>query len=79
MHYNHPSEIMDEIARLTPTFHGVSYARLEALGSIQWPCNEAHPDGTPTMHVDAFVRGKGRFMLTEYVPPPRSASTAASR
>jgi formate dehydrogenase major subunit len=43
MHYHHPSEIMDEIARLTPTFHGVSYARLEALGSIQWPCNEAHP------------------------------------
>ena len=67
MHYGHPSEIMDEIARLTPTFHGVSYARLDELGSIQWPCNEAHPDGTPTMHVDEFVRGKGRFMLTEYV------------
>jgi formate dehydrogenase major subunit len=67
MHYHHPSEIMDEIARLTPTFHGVSYARLEALGSIQWPCNEAHPDGTPTMHMAEFVRGKGRFMLTEYV------------
>ncbi len=67
MRYGHPSEIMDEIARLTPTFHGVSYARLDELGSIQWPCNEDHPDGTPTMHVDAFVRGKGRFMLTEYV------------
>jgi len=67
MNYAHPSEIMDEIARLTPTFHGVSYARLDALGSIQWPCNEAHPAGTPTMHVDEFVRGKGRFMLTEYV------------
>lgn len=67
MNYNHPSEIMDEIARLTPTFHGVSYAKLDELGSIQWPCNEAHPDGTPTMHIDEFVRGKGRFMLTEYV------------
>ena len=68
MNYTHPSEIMDEIARLTPTFAGVSYARLDALGSIQWPCNAEAPDGTPTMHVDEFVRGKGRFMLTEYVP-----------
>ncbi|HJU39720.1 MAG TPA: formate dehydrogenase subunit alpha [Tahibacter sp.] len=68
MHYTHPSQIMDEIAALTPTFAGVSYERLDRLGSIQWPCNDAHPDGTPTMHVDAFVRGKGRFMLTEYVP-----------
>ena len=68
MPYRHPSEIMDEIARLTPTFHGVSYARLEALGSIQWPCNDEQPDGTPIMHVDAFVRGQGRFMVTRYVP-----------
>ncbi|MEO8460509.1 MAG: formate dehydrogenase subunit alpha [Dokdonella sp.] len=68
MNYNHPSEIMDEIARLTPTFTGVSYAKLDRLGSIQWPCNDAAPDGTPIMHVDEFVRGKGRFMLTEYVP-----------
>jgi len=68
MHYGHPSEVMDEIARLTPSFEGVSYARLEALGSIQWPCNPAHPNGTPIMHVDAFVRGKGRFMVTRYVP-----------
>ena len=68
MHYRHPSEIMDEIARLTPTFAGVSFARIDELGGIQWPCDAAHPDGTPTMHVDAFVRGKGRFMLTEYVP-----------
>ncbi|HET6718423.1 MAG TPA: formate dehydrogenase subunit alpha [Rhodocyclaceae bacterium] len=67
MHYKHPSEIMDEIARLTPTFRGVSYAKLDRLGSIQWPCNETHPDGTPIMHVDEFVRGKGRFMITEYV------------
>jgi formate dehydrogenase major subunit len=68
MHYAHPSEIMDEIARLTPTFAGVSYARLDALGSVQWPCNDAAPAGTPTMHVDGFVRGKGRFMVTEFVP-----------
>ncbi len=68
MHYNHPSEIMDEVARLTPSFSGVSFARLDELGSIQWPCNEAAPNGTPIMHVDKFVRGKGEFLLTEYVP-----------
>jgi formate dehydrogenase major subunit len=68
MNYRHASEIMDEIARLTPTFHGVSFDRIDQLGSIQWPCNDDHPEGTPVMHVDEFVRGKGRFMLTEYVP-----------
>jgi formate dehydrogenase major subunit len=68
MNYSHPSEIMDEIARLTPTFAGVSYAKLAELGSVQWPCNEAAPEGTPVMHMERFVRGSGRFMLTEYVP-----------
>lgn len=68
MNYAHPSEIMDEIAALTPSFAGVSYDKLDVLGSIQWPCNDAAPAGTPMMHVDRFVRGKGRFMLTEYVP-----------
>jgi formate dehydrogenase major subunit len=69
MHYNHPSEIMDEIARTTPSFAGVSFKRIDELGSIQWPCNEKAPEGTPTMHIDKFVRaGGGKFMLTEYVP-----------
>jgi len=68
MNYGHPSEIMDEIAALTPTFTNVSYARLDEMGSIQWPCNDKYPNGTPTMHVDEFVRGKGRFLVTEYVP-----------
>jgi len=68
MNYAHPSEIMDEIARLTPTFTGVSFDRIDQLGSIQWPCNAAHPEGTPTMHVGEFVRGKGKFLITEYVP-----------
>jgi formate dehydrogenase major subunit len=66
--YKHPSEVMDEIARLTPTFTGVSFEKIEKLGSIQWPCNEEHPEGTPIMHVGEFVRGKGKFMMTEYVP-----------
>ena len=68
MNYAHPSEIMDEIASLTPTFTNVSYAELDRHGSLQWPCNAAAPDGTPTMHIEEFVRGKGRFMLTGYVP-----------
>ncbi len=68
MHYSHPSEIMDEVARLTPTFSGVSYEKLDRLGSIQWPCNEKAPEGTPVMHIGGFVRGKGKFMLTEFIP-----------
>jgi len=68
MNYKHASEIMDEIASLTPTFTNVSFEKIDELGSIQWPCNEEHPQGTPTMHIGEFVRGKGRFMLTEYVP-----------
>ena len=66
--YTHPSEIMDEIAALTPTFAGVHYDRLEAEGSLQWPANDSAPDGTPTMHIDGFVRGKGKFVVTDYVP-----------
>ena len=66
-HYNHPSEIMDEIAATTPSFQNVNYQLLEEKGSVQWPCNEAKPDGTPVMHLDGFVRGKGKFIRTEYV------------
>jgi formate dehydrogenase major subunit len=68
MRYGHPSAIMDEIAALTPTFAGVSYEKLDALGSIQWPCNDRAPEGTPVMHRETFARGKGLFVLTEYVP-----------
>ena len=65
--YTHPSEVMDEIAATTPGFAGVNYAMLDEKGSVQWPCNDAAPDGSPIMHVDAFVRGKGRFIRTEYI------------
>ena len=68
MHYNSSSEIMDEIARVTPTFAGVSFEKLDRLGSVQWPCNDKAPEGTPIMHVGGFVRGLGRFMITEFVP-----------
>ena len=66
--YSHPSQIMDEIARLTPSFAGVSFARLDEVGSLQWPANELAPEGTPIMHMDGFVRGKGKFVVTDYVP-----------
>jgi formate dehydrogenase major subunit len=68
MQYSHPSEIMEEIARLTPTFAGVTYEKLDRLGSVQWPCNDKAPEGTPVMHIGGFVRGKGRFMITEFIP-----------
>jgi formate dehydrogenase major subunit len=69
MNYRHPEDIMAEIASLTPTFAGVSYAKIDQHGSVQWPCNADTPEaGTPTMHIDHFVRGKGRFMITQYVP-----------
>jgi formate dehydrogenase major subunit len=74
MHYRHPSEIMDEIAHLTPTFAGISYEKLDRLGSVQWPCNDRAPEGTPTMHVGEFVRGKGKFLITEFVPTTERAT-----
>ena len=68
MTYANGAEIMDEIASLTPTFAGVSFAHLDRVGSVQWPCTAATPLGTRIMHEDKFVRGKGRFLLTQYVP-----------
>ncbi len=67
MAYRHPSEIMAEIAATTPTFAGVTYDKLDVLGSVQWPCNDAAPEGTPIMHEAGFARGKGQFVLTEYI------------
>ncbi|RYZ12527.1 MAG: formate dehydrogenase subunit alpha, partial [Comamonadaceae bacterium] len=68
MDYRHPADIMAEIASLTPTFRGVTYARIDKLGSVQWPCNDDTAEaGTPIMHVERFVRGKGRFIVTQYV------------
>ncbi len=67
MRYDHPSQIMDEIARLTPGFANVSYDMLEKRGSVQWPCNDKAPEGSPIMHINGFVRGKGKFIVTEYI------------
>lgn len=68
MNFSSEAEVMDEIAALTPTFRGVSFDFLDRFGSVQWPCNEQAPAGTPIMHVDNFVRGKGLFVETDYVP-----------
>ncbi|WAT17425.1 formate dehydrogenase subunit alpha [Aurantiacibacter sp. MUD11] len=66
--YSHPKEILAEIARLTGSFAGVSWEMLQERGSVQWPVNEKHPDGSPVMHIEGFVRGKGLFVVTDYVP-----------
>ncbi|MEQ9180061.1 MAG: formate dehydrogenase subunit alpha [Nitratireductor sp.] len=65
--YTHPAQVMDEIALTTPSFAGVNYDLLDREGSVQWPCNDKAPTGTPVMHIDGFVRGKGKFIRTEYV------------
>jgi len=66
--YTHPAQVMDEIAATTPSFANVSYEVLEEKGSVQWPCNEAAPEGTPIMHIGGFARGKGRLIVTEFIP-----------
>ncbi len=74
MGWGDASEIMDEIARTTPTFSGVSFEKLDKLGSVQWPCNDAAPTGTPVMHIGNFVRGKGKFVETPFVPTDERAN-----
>ena len=67
-----PADIMDEIARVTPSFAGISHARLDsdevAGNGLQWPCTSADHPGTPIMHVGTFSRGKGLFSAEEYKP-----------
>jgi len=66
--FEHPSQIMDEIASLTPSYGGISYQRLED-GGLQWPCPTPEHPGTPILHSQQFTRGKGRFIPLEYKPP----------
>ena len=74
MNYQHPSEIMAEIASLTPSFAGVSYEKLEEFGSLQWPCNDENPQGSPIMHVESFPIGQARFAVTEFVATTERAT-----
>jgi formate dehydrogenase alpha subunit len=69
MSYESPREIMEEIASLTPSYGGIRYERLEGLG-LQWPCPTSEHPGTPYLHKDKFTRGKGKFHITPYAPPP---------
>jgi formate dehydrogenase major subunit len=68
LHYDHPSQILDEVARLSPAYQGMSFALIEQCGSVQWPCNPEAPQGTEVLHTKTFPRGKANFMLTGYVP-----------
>jgi formate dehydrogenase major subunit len=78
-HYTHPAQIMEEISATTPSFAGVTYDLLEEVGSVQWPCNDAKPEGSPIMHVDGFVRGKGRLIDHRIRGDGRKAPARASR
>jgi len=73
--YSHPSEIMDEVARVTPLFAGVSYDRLAGYNSLQWP---VHADGTdsPLLFTEGFPfpDGKARFFPISYIPPSEESS-----
>ncbi len=76
MSYGHPSEIMDEIAKLTPSWTGVSYDKLEQAGGLQWPVPAKDHPGTPLMHAEQFPRGRARFVGVEYLPPGESPTEA---
>ena len=67
MYYYNTSEIMDEIAITTPQFSELSHELLDKKGSVQWPVNSENPEGTPVLHTEKFVRGKGRFTITKHI------------
>jgi formate dehydrogenase alpha subunit len=67
--YTHPSEIMDEIAQVTPSYGGMRYDRLEGDG-LQWPCPAPDHPGTPILHTSKFPRGRGLFNPVHHQPPP---------
>lgn len=74
MGFSSASEIMEEIAELTPSFANVSFAALDEAGSLQWPVNDQFPEGAEIMHTEEFVRGKGMFIQTEYQPTPEKSN-----
>lgn len=68
MRYSGPSQVMDEIASLTPTYGGIAYDRLDRHG-LQWPCPDRSHSGTPVLYMESFTRGLGRFSPAVYRPP----------
>ena len=69
MKYRSAEAIFNEITELTPSYAGISYKRLEKEGGLQWPCPTPKHPGTPYLHKDKFVRGKGLFHAVEFIPP----------
>lgn len=64
--YQHPEEILEELASVTPQYGGITYQRIEQTGGLQWPCpNTDHP-GTPYLHKETIARGKGLFVAVEH-------------
>ena len=72
--YKDSSAIMDEINALTPSYAGITHARLEKGERLQWPCLTLEHPGTPILHTKAFARGKGKFMPIDHVPPAEEPS-----
>ncbi len=72
MIYSHPSQIMDELASLTPAYGGISYERIEGEGRV-WPCPDGDHPGTPLLHAESFPIGKGRFVSVSYIMPEEEA------
>jgi len=73
MNYDHPSEIMDEVAALTPIYGGINYKRLDSE-TLQWPCRKYSDPGTSILHTNNFTRGKGRFIPVKYSPPAETTT-----
>jgi formate dehydrogenase major subunit/formate dehydrogenase alpha subunit len=67
--YSDPAQIMEEVAALTPSYAGVSHARLERGDQLQWPVRDQTHPGTPILHIGQFARGVGKFMPIENIPP----------
>ncbi len=67
--YADTSEIMSEINALTPSYGGITHARLEAGETLQWPCPSTDHPGTPILHTKQFTRGLGKFMPIDHLPP----------
>jgi formate dehydrogenase major subunit/formate dehydrogenase alpha subunit len=67
--YQDTNQIMGELAALTPSYAGISHARLERGENLQWPVKDQDHPGTPILHIGQFTRGKGKFMPIEHIPP----------
>ena len=77
--YDSPREIMAEVSRLSPSFGGITFERLEECGSLQWPCPTPEHPGTPVLHAHVFTRGRGKFMPLAYRPPFEMPDDGISR